>query len=151
MKTLFVLLALLLAGTAGAYRPQSPFSIDPTASDVMSWQQSKGTTVDTCYDPAKRGFASKWQPPEKDTSYDDFRVYSLSPEDRIATLESRLDSLEVKINRAHVVVRQDSEYVKVETFITGSFSEDTAPLRPPKWQWVKRVRYTISFEPEVKK
>ena len=75
----------------------------------------------------------------------DYRITGLWVENQ--RLSARIDSLEVKLSRAHIVAVRDSEYVKVETFLTGGIKADTVYLWP-KWQWEKRTRYKISFDPE---
>ena len=78
--------------------------------------------------------------------FDRFQIKEIICYDEVAELRARVDSLEAKLSRAHIVAVQDSEYVKFDRFITGAVT-DTVRL-VPLWEWVKRARYTISFEPE---
>ena len=60
-------------------------------------------------------------------------------------LETRIDSLEAKLARAHVVVRGDS--AKIKNF-SGPVVVHPVYVIPPDSIWHRFTRYEISFEPE---
>jgi len=140
-RILIVLTLLLLPLVAGAQH--APGTYDRARLAIMS--KPAATRSDSHWTPAGTTYII-------DTIYKDTLDWLKKkyPRDRLDSLEVRLDSLEKRLARAHVVAVSDSGLVKSVSGVTlepgdGSILPGTETWEIKMGHW---TRYEISFDPE---